>query len=64
MIFTVLTLLAYVIPTEQRPLISHLNTYNICVGTLIGYLSPRIYNNFGNKTWKMNIILTLILCPG
>ncbi|KAH9372181.1 hypothetical protein HPB48_021104 [Haemaphysalis longicornis] len=36
----------------------------LCLGTPAGYVSARIYKSFGGEQWKLNVLLTALVCPG
>lgn len=39
-------------------------TFLLYLGTPAGYVSARLYKSFGGYKWKMNVMLTSLLCPG
>ena len=36
----------------------------VLLGTPAGYVSARVYKSFGGERWKLNVLLTSMLCPG
>ncbi|CAG2171155.1 unnamed protein product, partial [Oppiella nova] len=65
---TVITLffacLGFLSPANRGALMTCALVLFVCLGTPAGYVSARIYKAFGGYKWKLNVLLTALLCPG
>ncbi|KAH7643673.1 transmembrane 9 superfamily protein member 2 [Dermatophagoides farinae] len=65
---TVITLffacLGFLSPANRGALMTCALILYVCLGTPAGYVSARIYKSCGGYRWKMNVLLTSLLCPG
>jgi len=68
LIMTVVTLvfacLGFLSPANRGALMTCALVLYVCLGTPAGYVSSRVYKSFGGERWKLNVILTSMLCPG
>ncbi|XP_045031762.1 transmembrane 9 superfamily member 2 isoform X1 [Daphnia magna] len=67
-IMTLITLifacLGFLSPANRGALMTCALVFYVCLGTPAGYVSSRIYKSFGGERWKLNVLLTSMLCPG
>ncbi|XP_065575897.1 transmembrane 9 superfamily member 2-like isoform X2 [Artemia franciscana] len=56
--------LGFLSPANRGALMTCAMVLFVCMGTPAGYVSARIYKSFGGERWKMNVLLTSMLCPG
>lgn len=67
-IMTLITLifacLGFLSPANRGALMTCALVLYVCLGTPAGYVSSRIYKSFGGERWKLNVLLTSMLCPG
>jgi len=56
--------LGFLSPANRGALMTCALVLYVCLGTPAGYVSARIYKSFGGERWKLNVILTSMLCPG
>ncbi|XP_041356135.1 transmembrane 9 superfamily member 2-like [Gigantopelta aegis] len=56
--------LGFLSPANRGALMTCVLVLCVCLGTLAGYVSARIYKMFGGEKWKLNVLLTALLCPG
>jgi len=65
---TVITLffacLGFLSPANRGALMTCALVLYVCLGTPAGYVSARVYKAFGGYKWKLNVLLTSLLCPG
>lgn len=60
----VFALLGFLSPSNRGSLGDAMVLLYAFFGSIGGYVSARVYKNFGGESWKMNIILTPVLIPG
>ena len=60
----VFALLGFLSPSNRGSLSEAMVLLYTIFGSIGGYVSARVYKNFGGESWKMNIILTPVLIPG
>lgn len=67
-IMTLVTLVfacfGFLSPANRGSLMTCALVLYVCLGTPAGYVSSRIYKSFGGERWKLNVLLTSMLCPG
>ncbi|KAK2719092.1 transmembrane 9 superfamily member 2-like [Artemia franciscana] len=56
--------LGFLSPANRGALTTCAMVLFVCMGSPAGYVSARIYKSFGGERWKMNLLLTSMLCPG
>ncbi|XP_073987345.1 transmembrane 9 superfamily protein member 2 [Rhodnius prolixus] len=56
--------LGFLSPANRGALMTCAMVVYVCLGTIAGYTSARIYKSFGGEKWKSNVLLTSMLCPG
>jgi len=56
--------LGFLSPANRGALMTCAMVMFVCLGTPAGYVSARFYKSFGGYQWKMNVLLTALLCPG
>lgn len=56
--------LGFLSPANRGALMTCALVLFVCLGTPAGYISSRIYKSFGGERWKLNVLLTSMLCPG
>ena len=56
--------LGFLSPANRGALMTCALVLYVCLGTPAGYVSSRIYKSFGGERWKLNVLLTSMLCPG
>jgi transmembrane 9 superfamily protein 2/4 len=65
---TVITLffacLGFLSPANRGALMTCALVLYVCLGTPAGYVSARVYKAFGGYKWKLNVLMTSLLCPG
>ncbi|XP_065572829.1 transmembrane 9 superfamily member 2-like [Artemia franciscana] len=64
LITLVFACLEFLSPANRGALMTCAMVLFVCMGTLAGYVSARIYKSFGGERWKMNVLLTSMLCLG
>lgn len=56
--------LGFLSPANRGALMTCALVLFVCLGTPAGYTASRIYKSFGGERWKLNVLLTSMLCPG
>ncbi|KAH8010081.1 hypothetical protein HPB51_024756 [Rhipicephalus microplus] len=56
--------LGFLSPANRGALMTCAMVLFVCLGTPAGYVSARIYKSFGGEQWKLNVLLTALVCPG
>ncbi|XP_053982077.1 transmembrane 9 superfamily member 2 isoform X2 [Hylaeus anthracinus] len=56
--------LGFLSPANRGALMTCAMVLYVCLGTIAGYVSARIYKSFGGEKWKSNVLLTSMLSPG
>lgn len=56
--------LGFLSPANRGALMTCAMVMFVCLGTPAGYVSARLYKSFGGYKWKLNVLLTALLCPG
>uniref|UniRef100_A0A0A9YMY9 Transmembrane 9 superfamily member n=1 Tax=Lygus hesperus TaxID=30085 RepID=A0A0A9YMY9_LYGHE len=56
--------LGFLSPANRGALMTCAMVVYVCLGTIAGYTSARMYKSFGGEKWKSNVLLTSMLCPG
>lgn len=56
--------LGFLSPANRGALMTCAMVMFVCLGTPAGYVSARLYKSFGGHRWKLNVLLTALLCPG
>jgi len=56
--------LGFLSPANRGALMTCALVLYVCLGTPAGFVSARLYKSFGGYKWKMNVLLTSLLCPG
>lgn len=68
LIMTIVTLvfacLGFMSPANRGALMTCVLVLYVLLGTPAGYVSARVYKSFGGERWKLNVLLTSMLCPG
>lgn len=56
--------LGFLSPANRGALMTCALVLFVCLGTPAGYVSARLYKSNGGQRWKLNVLLTSLLCPG
>lgn len=56
--------LGFLSPANRGALMTCALVLFVCLGSPAGYVSARVYKSFGGYNWKLNVLLTSLLCPG
>lgn len=64
MVTLIFACLGFLSPANRGALMTCALVLFVCLGTPAGYVSSRIYKSFGGERWKLNVLLTSMLCPG
>ncbi|RWS27237.1 hypothetical protein B4U80_01841 [Leptotrombidium deliense] len=56
--------LGFLSPANRGALMTCALVMYVCLGTPGGFVSARLYKSFGGYNWKLNVLLTALLCPG
>lgn len=56
--------LGFLSPANRGALMTCALVLYVCFGVVAGYVAARIYKTFGGTRWKLNVLLTSLLCPG
>ncbi|XP_060740840.1 transmembrane 9 superfamily protein member 5 isoform X1 [Tachysurus vachellii] len=59
-----LACLGFLSPANRGALMTCAVVLWVLLGTPAGYVSARLYKSFGGEKWKINVLLTALLCPG
>ncbi|CAB1325373.1 unnamed protein product [Coregonus sp. 'balchen'] len=59
-----LACLGFLSPANRGALMTCSVVLWVLLGTPAGYVSARLYKTFGGEKWKLNVLLTALLCPG
>ncbi|XP_070388474.1 transmembrane 9 superfamily member 2-like [Dermacentor albipictus] len=51
-------------PANRGALMTCAMVLFVCLGTPAGYVSAVIYKTFGEYRWRLNMLLTALVCPG
>lgn len=61
---SVFACLGFLSPANRGALMTCAMVLYVCLGTPAGFVSARVYKSFGGERWKLNVMLTSMLCPG
>ncbi|XP_055342343.1 transmembrane 9 superfamily member 2-like [Paramacrobiotus metropolitanus] len=68
LVMTLITLvfacMGFLSPANRGALMTCALFLYVCLGTVAGYVSSRLYKMLGGDRWKANVLLTALLCPG
>uniref|UniRef100_A0A8C4NE14 Transmembrane 9 superfamily member n=1 Tax=Eptatretus burgeri TaxID=7764 RepID=A0A8C4NE14_EPTBU len=56
--------LGFLSPANRGALMTCAVVIWVLLGTPAGFVSAHLYKTFGGERWKLNILLTALLCPG
>lgn len=56
--------LGFLSPANRGSLMTCALVMFVCLGTPAGYVSARLCKFFGDPRWRLNVLLTALLCPG
>ena len=60
----VIAALGFLSPSSRGALTTAMLVCYILFGFVAGYSSARVYKMFGEKSWRLNVLMTSFLIPG